>query len=115
MDDTDTERSRGLMEGIAVGNLLGITLEGRSASRIAELHPDGVREIHASTGFPDDDDLAQSIVIAEAALDGPLDVDDLGLRFWEWGETNGLGIGGLTRDVLSRYGGHPSAKGCPRA
>ena len=101
----DIQRARGLMEGIAVGNLLGIAVEGWPRSRVAKRHPDGIDEIHASAGFPDDDDLAQSIVIAEAALNGPLDIDDLANRLWVWGEENGLGMGGLTHRVLTLYGG----------
>lgn len=100
-----TERARGLMVGIAAGNLLGIVQEGWSKQSIAESYPNGVREIAAAGGYPDDDDLAQAIVVAEAAARGPLDPDDLGHRFWEWAETNGLGMGGLTGDVLALYGG----------
>ena len=72
---------------------------------VAETYPDGVREIAATTGNPDDDDLAQAIVIAEAAEQGPLDPEDLGRRMWEWAETNGLGMGSLTGYVLKLYGG----------
>ena len=82
-----------------------IVQEGWSRRRVAEAYPDGVREIAATTGYPDDDDLAQAIVIAEAAEQGQLDPDDLGRRFWEWAETNGLGMGGLTGHVLELYGG----------
>ena len=63
-------------------------------------------EIAAVAGYPDDDDLSQAIVIAKAAEHGPLDPDHLGRRFWEWAETNGLGMGGLTGHVLELYGGH---------
>ena len=99
------DRERGLMEGIAVGNLLGIVMEGRSRDEVWRRYPKGVTEIAAKPGYPDDDDLAQALIIATAAAAGPLDVDDLGARFWEWGEENGLGMGGLTCDVLTRYGG----------
>ena len=99
------DRARGLMTGIAVGNLLGIALEGKPRSVVSARHPDGVKDITAASGFPDDDDLAQSIVIAKAAIAGPLDVDDLGRRFWVWAEANGAGMGGLTRRALSLYGG----------
>ena len=99
------QRARGLMAGIAAGNLLGIVQEGWSRRRIAETYPSGIREIAATTGYPDDDDLAQAIVIAEAAERGLVDPDDLGRRFWGWAETNGLGMGGLTGDVLELYGG----------
>ena len=103
---TDTDRARGLMVGIAVGNLLGIPFESRPASAIAGRMSNGVRDIVARHGFPDDDDLAQAIIVAEAATErDSLDVDDLARRFWTWGETNGLGMGGLTRDALAAYGG----------
>ncbi len=104
MPDLD-DRARGLMVGIAAGNLLGIVQEGWPQRRIAETYPDGVREIVVEPGYPDDDDLAQAIVIAEAAAEGRLDPHDLGRRFWKWAEVNGAGMGGLTGDVLARYGG----------
>ena len=93
------------MVGIAAGNLLGIVQEGWPRERITETYPDGVREIAATAGYPDDDDLAQAIVIAEAAEQGTLDPEDLGRRLWKWAETNGLGMGGLTGHVLELYGG----------
>jgi len=101
----DAERAQGIMTGISVGNLLGITVEGWSRGAIRHRHPEGMREIVASSGYPDDDDLAQSIIVAEAAAEGPLDVDDLGRRFWVWGEENGAGMGGLTGRALTLYGG----------
>ncbi|MXW29763.1 MAG: hypothetical protein F4Z88_03140 [Chloroflexi bacterium] len=104
---TADDRARGLMVGVAAGNLLGVPVEGRSKSQVRERFPDGVRDITARPGFPDDDDLAQSLIIAEAAEEGPLDVEDLGHRFWEWGEVNGLGMGNLTSQVLALFGGSP--------
>lgn len=102
----DMNRARGLMVGIAAGNLLGISMEGWPQQRVAREYPAGVREIVAKPGYPDDDDLAQAIEIADAAAAaGGLDVDDLGRRFWAWAETNGAGMGGLTGDVLALYGG----------
>ena len=112
----DRDRARGLMAGLAVGNLLGIVIEGWPKRHIARRYPDGVKEIEARHGYPDDDDLAQAVVIAEAAAaGGGLDVDDLGRRFWVWGETNGLGMGGLTRDVLALYGGRAPRRARNRA
>ena len=106
MEPSDAaERARGMMVGIAAGNLLGIVQEGWSRQSVAETFPDGVREIAAVAGYPDDDDLAQAIVIAEAAEHGPLNPEDVGRRLWEWAETNGLGMGGLTGHVLELYGG----------
>ncbi len=103
---TDMDRARGLMAGIAVGNLLGIVVESWPRRLIAREFPEGVREIVAKPGYPDDDDLAQAIEIADAAaVSGGLDIDDLARRFWIWAETNGGGMGGLTGDVLALYGG----------
>ncbi|MXZ30407.1 MAG: hypothetical protein F4236_06350 [Acidimicrobiia bacterium] len=101
-----SERATGLMVGVGVGNLLGIPWEGKSRAWIAAQNPHGVCEITARGGFPDDDDLAQAILLAEACIAGEdLDLADLAYRFWAWGELNGAGMGGLTRRVLERYGG----------
>ena len=102
---TADDRARGLMVGIAAGNLLGVPVEGDTRGQVRERFPDGAYDIDVPLGFPDDDDLAQSLIIAEAAEEGPLDVEDLGHRFWEWGELNGLGMGVLTGDVLQLFGG----------
>ncbi len=104
---TASDRARGLMVGIAAGNLLGVPVEGRTKDDVRHRFPDGMHDITARPGYPDDDDLAQSLVIAEAAEEGPLDVEDLGHRFWEWGEVNGLGMGNLTSQVLALFGGSP--------
>lgn len=99
------DRARGVMVGLAVGNLFGIAHEGRSRQSTAHRYPNGIREIKAKPGYPDDDDIAQAIALAEAAAEGALDLDDVGRRFWDWAETNGAGMGGLTGRVLSLYGG----------
>ena len=88
------DRARGVMVGLAVGNLFGIVHEGWSRQSIAHRYPDGIREIMAKPGYPDDDDIAQAIALAEAAAEGPLDLDDVGRRFWDWAEINGAGMGG---------------------
>ena len=74
-------RARGTLVGLATGNLLGLRHEGKSREYIARLYPDGVQAIEAGNGWPDDDDLGQAIVIAEAAAKGPLQLDDLARRF----------------------------------
>ena len=99
------ERARGMMVGIGAGNLLGIRFEGWStAEQLRETHPDGVREIEARPGYPDDDDLAQAILLAEACAEfDALDPDDLMRRLWHWAEINGMGMGIQTGDALERY------------
>ena len=99
-------RCRGLMVGLAVGNLLGIPCEGWPREEIRLRWPDGVRGIEAKAGYPDDDDLAQAVILAAACHGAEaLDADDLARRFWVWGEENGLGMGHATRMTLTRYGG----------
>lgn len=101
-------RARGLMIGLAVGNVLGVPQEGWTRHAVEASYPAGVREIEVEPGEPDDDDLAQASILAEAAVEtapGDLDVDQIGRRFWEWAEENGSGIGIQTSDVLSRIGG----------
>ncbi len=99
------QREHGLMVGVAAGNLLGLAIEGWPKREIQEAFEDGIDEIWVDGPEVDDDDLAQSLIIAEAAAEGPLDVDVLARRFWEWGELNGTGMGGLTWNVLTLYGG----------
>ncbi len=102
------DRARGLMVGIAVGNLLGLPYEGGRWNRaaIAAEFPDGIREIAAKAGWPDDDDLAQSILLAEAGIAADAyDIDDLARRFWAWAELNGAGMGGQTGHALRLFGG----------
>ena len=101
-------RCHGLMVGLAAGNLLGIPCEGRKREEIRLRWPDGVRDIEAKTGYPDDDDLAQAVILAAACHGAEaLDADDLARRFWVWGEENGLGMGHATHMTLAHYGGSP--------
>ena len=102
------DRCRGVMVGLAAGNLLGILCEGWPREEIRLRWPDGVRDIEAKTGYPDDDDLAQAIILAAACHGAEaLDADDLARRFWVWGEENGLGMGHATHMTLAHYGGSP--------
>ena len=108
------DRARGLITGAAAGNLLGSVTEGWTSEHIARRFPRGVGDIVAGEAGPDDGEVAQMIVVAEAAAEGQLDPEDLGRRFWEWAETNGEGMGRLTRDVLALHGGRDPRRD-PRA
>jgi len=102
------DRCRGLMVGLGVGNALGVPQEGWPRHAVEASYPNGIREIELEPGEPDDDDLAQAIILAEAAIaagSGDLDIDEIGRRFWVWAEENGRGIGIQTADVLSLIGG----------
>jgi ADP-ribosyl-[dinitrogen reductase] hydrolase len=90
------------MLGLAVGNALGLDVEGESPEDIKVRFPDGIRDIPTDERErPWDDDLAQAVVLAEALLESEaLDVDDLGERFLRWARENGRGMGYLTGTVL---------------
>ena len=102
------DRSPGLMVGLGVGNVLGVPQEGWPRHAVEASYPNGIRDFEVEPGEPDDDDLAQAIILAEAAIEAEfdlLDVEEIGRRFWVWAEENGRGIGIQTVDVLSRIGG----------
>jgi ADP-ribosyl-[dinitrogen reductase] hydrolase len=96
------DRYRGTMLGLAVGNALGIPVEGRPRAFVRDRYPDGVREIpREERGLSWDDDVAQGVLLAEAILErGAVDPDDLGRRLVRWAEENGRGIGIQTRAVI---------------
>lgn len=103
---TIEDRYRGVLLGVAVGNLLGIPVEGMSKKAVRELFPKGVRDINPKEKHrPWDDDLAQAVLLAEALLDSDiLSPDDLAVRLLRWEQENGRGIGDLTRRVLQEIG-----------
>ncbi len=97
------DQYRGVILGLAVGNALGLPTEGRSSQTIERSFPGGVREIDLAEGTRRwDDDLAQTVILAEALLDDPfLDIQDFASRLVRWAEENGRGMGNLTGRVIS--------------
>lgn len=106
------DRYRGALLGLAVGNALGLPVEFWPSAEIRRKYPDGVREIDsAELDLPWDDDLAQAAILAEAILEhDTLRHDDLATRLLAWDESNGRGMGNLTRAVINalRQGIAPS-------
>ena len=95
------DRARGVLLGLAVGNLLGLPVEGWSRGVIDRGYPDGVTEIDpAEARLPMDDDLAQAVDLGEALLDGGDYVAGFANRLVRWMHTNGRGIGITTRAVI---------------
>ncbi len=101
--DTLQARARGVMLGLAAGNLLGLPIEGSSSSEIRRFYPDGVTDIDPAERLrPMDDDLAQAVELAEALLtEGEL-VADFARRLVRWRRENGRGIGITTSEVIDR-------------
>ncbi len=95
------QRYRGALLGLAVGNALGLQVEGCSAEDIRGYLPQGVRDIYPDEAQRDwDDDVAQAIELAECLLPGPFDIDAFLERLVRWGEDSGRGMGYQTREVL---------------
>ncbi len=99
------DRARGVMLGVAVGNLLGLPLESRTRQQIRELYPNGVTEIRPEEmARPMDDDLAQAVELAEALLESGTLTDRFASRLVQWRRVNGRGMGRLTRQSIAQLG-----------
>jgi ADP-ribosylglycohydrolase len=97
------DRYRGTLLGLAVGNALGLPVEGWSRADIQQRHPGGIRDIDpVEIKLPWDDDLAQAVILCDAIIEhDTLQNDDLAARLIEWYESNGRGMGSQTRAVIS--------------
>ncbi len=98
-------RYRTVILGVAVGNALGIPMEGESRGAIRKRWPEGVTEIAPEELHrPWDDDLAQTVLLAQASLrTEDLNLEYLAQEFVRWRDENGRGIGQLTRDVIEEF------------
>ena len=91
------DRARGTMLGLAIGNLLGLPVEGGWYHHIARSYPGGVKDIEPSERFrPMDDDLAQAVELAESLLSGDDLASDFADRLVIWLRDNGKGCGSTT-------------------
>lgn len=115
-DELLQARYRGVLVGVAAGNALGLPVEGESHSSLRRHHPDGVREVDPrERDRPWDDDLAQTVAVAEAVLRmEKLSPDYLALQLVRWQEDNGRGIGVLTGAVLAEVRAGRSAEEASR-
>lgn len=95
------DRSRGVLLGLAVGNLLGLPVEGDWHHHIAERYPNGLTEIDPREAHRAmDDDLAQAVDLGEAMLAGGDYVRNFAGRLIRWERENGRGIGITTGEVI---------------
>ncbi len=96
-----SDRARGVMLGLAAGNLLGLDVEGASHRQIADWYPDGVTEIEPDEAHrPLDDDLAQAVDLGEALVAGDEFIQGFMQRLIDWARDNGRGMGITTRAVI---------------
>ncbi len=95
------DRCRGVMLGLAVGNLLGLHIEGWSREEIYARFPNGVADIDpAERRRRMDDDLAQAVELAGAILNRGNFVGNFADRLVTWRRENGRGIGSTTSAVI---------------
>ena len=101
-DEGLSDRARGVMLGLAVGNLLGLPVEGWGYGEIDREYPNGVVDVDPrEVCCPMDDDLAQAVELSEALLKGGDYVGEFGERLVDWARENGRGIGITTSRVIS--------------
>ena len=103
-----SDLTRGAMLGLAVGNLLGLSVEGWRYQEIDKKCPQGVTDIDPwEAGRPMDDDLAQAVDLGEALVEGGNYISAFADRLVTWSHENGRGMGNLTRTVIDELeGGH---------
>lgn len=95
------DRARGSMLGLAVGNLLGLPMEGWHFREIDRGYPRGVADIDPQEALrPMDDDLAQAVDLGEALLEGGNYIVSFASRLVNWARENGRGMGILTHSVI---------------
>ena len=99
--DAMVDRARGTLLGLAVGNLLGLPVEGDRHDWIADDYPDGLTEIDSrEADRPMDDDLAQAVDLGEALAGGGDYVQQFADRLMIWARENGRGMGITTGEVI---------------
>ena len=112
----ESDRARGVLLGLAVGNLLGLPVEGFGRSLIEQRYPDGVTEIEPSErDRPMDDDLAQAVDLAEALANDADPLTGFTDRLVRWRRENGRGIGIMTSTVIDHLEDGLGAPGAARA
>ena len=95
------DRARGVMLGLAAGNLLGLPMEGWPYREIARGYPNGVLHIDPREAYRlMDDDLAQAVDLGEALFEGGDYVGEFAKRLVAWRHENGRGIGMTTDRVI---------------
>ena len=102
------DRARGTILGLAVGNLLGLPVEGWHHREIDRSYHEGVTDIDPREAVrPMDDDLAQAVDLGEALLEGGDYIGRFAGRLVTWARENGRGMGILTGRVIRELeGGH---------
>ena len=95
------DRVRGTILGLAVGNLLGLPIEGWWYTKIDERYPGGITEIDpGERRRPMDDDQAQAVELAEALVYDSNLMNGFAKRMVSWWRSNGRGCGFTTHEAM---------------
>ncbi|GAB2513437.1 ADP-ribosyl-[dinitrogen reductase] glycohydrolase [Corynebacterium atrinae] len=101
------DRARGCLLGQFIGDSLGSLVEFQSAARIAQLHPDGVRDLADGgtwdliAGQPTDDSQMAMMLIRSLQRRDTFDVEDVFASYVHWYSTGPFDIGGTCAAALS--------------
>lgn len=111
MDDRLADNIRGVIYGQAIGDALGLGLEGMSRDDVRRNYPKGLNEYyqivqdkHRKRWIPGQwtDDTEQMICILKSLLERRIvDVEDIARRLAEWRSSDGLGIDMVSYSVLT--------------
>ena len=94
-------RSRGVLLGLAAGNVLGLRGEGLWYYEMPHRYPAGVIAPNPQEKYrPMDDDLAQAVALGETLHAGGEVVREFARRLVRWRRENGRGMGRTTRRVI---------------
>ncbi|MCC6790085.1 MAG: ADP-ribosylglycohydrolase family protein [Thermomicrobiales bacterium] len=100
------ERYRGCLLGLACGDALGGPVEFQTRQQISSAFPSGLRDfvgggwLHLAPGEITDDTQMTLALARSLAQDGPLDMNDVGIRFLDWYRSEPKDIGNTTRAAL---------------
>jgi ADP-ribosylglycohydrolase len=101
------DRAQGTLLGQLAGDALGSAVEFQPARRIAETHPEGVRDLVSGgtwgtmAGQPTDDSEMALALARSLAREGGFDAARVGAAYVAWGESDPFDIGNTTREGLA--------------
>lgn len=108
--DEFADRVAGVLFGQAIGDALGLGMEGLSPQQVAQYYPEGlqdydaiVRDEHRSRWEPGEwtDDTGLMLCILDSFLEqNAVDLLDIARRFQRWAAAGNPGLGGTTHAVL---------------
>lgn len=108
------DRARGALLGHAAGNALGVPTEFLGTPEaIRDRFGGELRDVVRcdTPDSPYDDDLALTLILAEELLEREVDLRRLALRWADWAERDGRGIGLWTRRALQHIRRHDAPPG----